>query len=311
MIREEHQVVTLRQHNLHAAQRLPRLVLGRALGAAQRNPLIRHHATRRGDGVSFHDVVGGAFLQTRHEEHARLRQSREPGEVHIAAIQDQNCPGRKRLPPGDRHFVALALGDHERRREIAIVIEREVELHGALGPAKRGPSEHLGAQVDHGGIKRQQLVLEAKLVRASHRAAPRQQLVEDLFIESPRPMRIRVRERRAARRGDPQVGELAFAAGQPATNLPQRVRTSELTEQHRHELPPAGEPAGVPFGLRRGHGVLKVGSRKKLEQLTEDAAKSRHRGWPPSEMVKRENSAIIICECSTPFVFRYAPVRAG
>jgi hypothetical protein len=55
----------------------------------------------------------------------------------------------------------------------------------------------------------------------------------------------------------------------------------ELREQHRDELVPAREPARVPLRPRIDHGLLKLGARKKLEQLIEDAAESRHRGWPP------------------------------
>ena len=56
------------------------------------------------------------------------------------------------------------------------------------------------------------------------------------------------------------------------------MRPPELREQHRHELIPAGKPARVPFGPRVDDRLLKLGARKKLEELIEDAAESRHRG---------------------------------
>jgi hypothetical protein len=34
----------------------------------------------------------------------------------------------------------------------------------------------------------------------------------------------------------------------------------------------------MTFGFRRGHGPLKLGPRKKLEKLAEDAAESGHKG---------------------------------
>ena len=79
--------------------------------------------------------------------------------------------------------------------------------------------------------------------------------------------------------------QLALAARQPAADLAQRVRPAQLAEQHGDELAPAGEAARVPLGLRRHDGLLKLGARKKLEQLTEDAAESGHRGRPPSDVV--------------------------
>ena len=37
----------------------------------------------------------------------------EPGEVEVAAIEDQNRAGRKGLLPRHRDLVPLAFGDHE------------------------------------------------------------------------------------------------------------------------------------------------------------------------------------------------------
>jgi hypothetical protein len=75
--------------------------------------------------------------------------------------------------------------------------------------------------------------------------------------------------------------ELPLTAGEAAANLTQRVRMAELTEQHRDELTPTRKAAGVPVGVSRDDDALKLGPWKKLEQLIEDAAESRHRGEPP------------------------------
>ena len=71
------------------------------------------------------------------------------------------------------------------------------------------------------------------------------------------------------------MGELALATRGAATDLAQRVRSPELTEQHRPKLAPAGNAARMPLGLDRDDGLLKLGARKALEQLTEDPAESR------------------------------------
>jgi hypothetical protein len=42
--------------------------------------------------------------------------------------------------------------------------------------------------------------------------------------------------------------ELPFTAGQTATDLPQTVCATELTEKHRHELIPRCESARVALG---------------------------------------------------------------
>jgi len=79
----------------------------------------------------------------------------------------------------------------------------------------------------------------------------------------------------------PEMRQLALATRQAAADLAERVRAPELGEQHRDKLVPARKAARMPLGLRVLDGALEFGPRKKLEQLIEDAAESRHRGWPP------------------------------
>jgi len=50
------------------------------------------------------------------------------------------------------------------------------------------------------------------------------------------------------------------------------VGAAELAEQHRDELAPAGEPAGVPLGVRPLDQRQELGPREQLEQLAEHAA---------------------------------------
>src|SRR5436309_12487259 len=54
-----------------------------------------------------------------------------------------------------------------------------------------------------------------------------------------------------------------------------------MAEQHRHELIPTGEAAGMSFGLLLSGELLELRSGKDLEDLLEDAAYSVHR-WGPS-----------------------------
>jgi hypothetical protein len=106
------------------------------------------------------------------------------------------------------------------------VIQREVQLHGPFGPPERRPGEDLGAQVDHTGVDRQQLVLEAELLlRADGGLAAPEELAEDLLVELPGAMFVRIGERALGRRGDAPVRQPALAAGQPAADLAERMRT--------------------------------------------------------------------------------------
>lgn len=78
--------------------------------------------------------------------------------------------------------------------------------------------------------------------------------------------------------GQSQVAQLAFAGGQPAANLTQRLRSPQMAEQHSHELSPATEPAGVALAPLLDHGPLKLGARKQLQHLAENAGYSYHGG---------------------------------
>jgi hypothetical protein len=176
--------------------------------------------------------------------------------------QHENRSRRKALLARDRPFLMLAVGDHEQSGQVAVMIEGEVQFHRPLGPAKHGPGKHLRAQIDDGRIETEQLVFESKRLGSRDGLTPRKHLVEDGLIELPGPVRIGVRERRPARDGRPEMRQPTLAAGQAATDLPQRMRPPELGKQHGDELIPAGKPARMPLGLRVLHRTLELEARK-------------------------------------------------
>ena len=104
------------------------------------------------------------------------------------------------------------------------------------------------------------------------------ELVEHALVKLPRPMFVGVGQgvERRGTSGQAQVAKLAFTGGQPAANLAQRLRTCQLAERHGHELAPAGEAAGVSLGLVLAHRGLKLGTRKQMQHLTENAGYSNH-----------------------------------
>src|SRR5207248_10532229 len=61
-------------------------------------------------------------------------------------------------------------------------------------------------------------------------------LVEHGLIERPGPVGIGIGERRPPGNRRPQMRHLALATRQAAADLAQRMGTSELGKQHRHEL---------------------------------------------------------------------------
>lgn len=94
-------------------------------------------------------------------------------------------------------------------------------------------------------------------------------------------MFVRVRQRRPSRRRYARMVQLPLETRQAITDLAQRMGSAELTEQHRDELSPTGEPAGMTLRLGLMHQRLERVAREQLEKLTEHAAECLSRvGFP-------------------------------
>ncbi len=73
------------------------------------------------------------------------------------------------------------------------------------------------------------------------------------------------------RRLDSQVDEFPVAAGQAVDDLPERVRSRKVTEEHRYELGPGSEALGAVLRSVIGDKFFKVHGGKDLRKdLTEE-----------------------------------------
>src|SRR5216684_2381827 len=109
--------------------------------------------------------------------------------------------------------------------------------------------------------------------------ATRIQALEHGLIQLPRPMSVRVRQRRTlGRTVNPELLEPTLGARQPLLDLTQRLGSPKLTEDHRHELRPRTEPLRAPVRSMLVDQLLKLHSRNKLENLVENATESLHPG---------------------------------
>src|SRR4029434_7967132 len=110
-----------------------------------------------------------------------------------------------------------------------------------------------------GRVQTDQLVLEAELLLAYGLGGDLlEQGVEHFLEQLPGAMRVGVRKRGAGRGRDPQVGQLAFTASQPAFDFPQRMGAAQLTEQHRDKLAPTGDTLRRVLGRRLFDESLKL-----------------------------------------------------
>jgi len=71
-----------------------------------------------------------------------------------------------------------AFGDQGKTGQQPLMIEQQMQLHGALGAPVLRPVEDAGAEFDQGGVQAQQFVLEAEAMRTRSFAAAAQQLIK-------------------------------------------------------------------------------------------------------------------------------------
>jgi hypothetical protein len=165
-------------------------------------------------------------------------------------------------------------------------------LHRAFGAPILRPVEERGTEFNQRGIEAQQLVPEAEAGPSGDFAAAAEQLIKHAAIQLPGTMLVGISQGRAfGSIGQSQMPQLAFAGGQAAANLTQRLRPAQMTEQHGHELAPATDPAGMALD----DCPLKLGAGKQLQHLTENAGYSYHGGSPPcgSRLLNANRSRVL------------------
>ena len=95
----------------------------------------------------------------------------------------------------------LAGGNDRKARQVAVVIEQQMQLDRSLGGAKLRPVMHAQAQIDHRGVQAHQLVLESELLRllapwqSQLRLETREEPVEEILVQLPRSMLVHVGQR--------------------------------------------------------------------------------------------------------------------
>src|ERR1019366_8699258 len=95
----------------------------------------------------------------------------------------------------DLDLMLFAFRDHGKSRQMALVVQQQMQLHGSFRPAELGPVEYRRAQIDHRDIQTHQLVLKAESplgVGAAGRQglALLEQLMERRLVHLPRAMLV-------------------------------------------------------------------------------------------------------------------------
>ena len=199
--------------------------------------------------------------------------------VVIPAILHDHGAGGKGEALGHRHIGDRALGHDRDAGERPVVLPPQRPCDGALGPAEGGPIKGPEAQIDPRGVQTDPRLREAEFPRQGHRGTtPRPQGGEPLRVERPRPMLLRLRRARPARRLKAQVVERACAGGQAPADRPERMGPAQRAAQHGPTLPPTGEPAGVALGLGLPHETLARPAGEHWQAWAEEAPDVAHGG---------------------------------
>jgi hypothetical protein len=187
------------------------------------------------------------------------------GIIIIAPVIDYDGPRIEMKLMSHLDVRDISLGDDGKRREITIVIQKEVELDGSFGPTKLGPIKHFQAQIDGGRIHTDQFVFKPEpFLPNDLDMAPFKESKEYLLIKFPGTMFIGISQGGMTGSSDAQVFELAFATPKTPGNLPEGIGAAQLTKQHGDKLTPAGKSFGMTFSMGFFHHVLELDSWKKL-----------------------------------------------
>jgi hypothetical protein len=136
------------------------------------------------------------------------------------------------------------------------------------------------AQINGARIHADQFVFEPELSLPHDlgTALPKE-LKENLLIELPWAVLIGISQGGTGRSSNAQMLHLALTASKAPRNLTKGMGPAQLTEEHGYKLAPTRESFGMTFCLSDRDPMLKLHTRKQLQQLAKYATKSIHK-WP-------------------------------
>ena len=127
------------------------------------------------------------------------------------------------------------------------------------------PVKKTDRKINDGGIQAKEFIFEpepflsyALALKAMEKAQ------EEVLIKAPGAVFVGIGQGGAARSGNTQMLQFAFTAFQATRDFSEGMRSSQVAEEHSHELPPAAESSGMAFGVSPFHGPVKFISRKEL-----------------------------------------------
>jgi len=256
-----------------AAQRLGALS---GFRAGKLDGLIGQQSQGGVDGTPLQHPVTGIALLPRDEEDFLGRQLPIPGIVGIAQVFHDDGTFGEVKGPGFFDLMLPGRGDRHEGRQIAIVVQKGVELDPCLGAPKRGPGKQRQAEAHRGGVQAVKLVFEPELVTGSIGQTALIHVGEDGGEKTGGPAVVGVRKSGAGHRLDAQMVETLDPGFQAGDAIPQTDSGRKLHGDEMHQLAPAGKSPGFPASAVFGFQLAQNMSRNKFKHLMKDCVTMGH-----------------------------------
>jgi len=155
-----------------------------------------------------------------------------------------------------------------------------MKLDGPFGSPELGPIKYFQAQIDGGRIHADQFVFKPKRCLPNNLDTTSfKELKEHLLIQLPGTVLIGIGQGGMAWSSNTQMFQLSLTASKASANLTERMGAAQLAKQHGHKLSPTSKSFSMTFSLGDRDQMLKLQTRKQLQQLAKYATKSIHK-WP-------------------------------
>ena len=203
----------------------------------------------------------------------------ETFEIDVAAVHDVECSGLRHDLVEDVDVMHLAVGNADKRWDIAVKIKESVHLHGSLVLPESGPREQRQAQIDGRGIERVQALRQIDTDRIADvkRSCDPDQNLSEVGVDAPVMRFVGIAQSRPRHlAAQAHVVQLASQATEAGFDIAQTFTIRQLRERHRRQLVPTGKPSEATVAAIPRHALLKFFARQVINQLRKNGASDIH-----------------------------------
>ena len=234
-------------------------------------------ATPRRHGTGLQNARAGMRLAPRDDSAAGLVQPRPPGKVIISKVEDIGGAGLDWQRVGHADVVHARRSDGEVRRNPAVCVEVDMQLHQRAVRCIVGPGARDLGDTDTRGIDEvDRFARGPAQARARLCGEDCEQIGEQLCW----PLGIGVGERRAGRHACAEVIEPPAMARQRLLDIAQALGARELRVKKRDQLAFRGQPAHAGVRSVMIHKPIEPIPRQHLQDLMEEAIVVPHGADP-------------------------------